>query len=133
MSFLNCLAFKLATGENLYVKHGFVDMGIWFSLIYVLHSFEKTSKYFFKGFLLITCFNKIMLIIVTLFIWLRLVWELNLSPEHMLLALVCVLADWFIQPCPCGCYTIKGVCKHADDVFRKKKITSISDLISYFS
>lgn len=78
--FKPCLAFKLATREKLYVKRGFGDMGIWFSFIYTSNTFEKTLlKYFLKGFLLITCFNKSVIIFVMLFLWLRLLCELNLS------------------------------------------------------
>lgn len=32
-----------------------------------------------------------------LFIWLQLVRELNLSPEHMLLVLICVLAEQLVH------------------------------------
>lgn len=78
--FKPCLAFKLATREKLYVKRGFGDMGIWFSFIYTSNTFEKTLlKCFLKGFLLITCFNKSVLIFVMLFLWLRLLCELNMS------------------------------------------------------
>lgn len=99
--FKTCLAFKLATRENLYVKRGFGDMGIWFSFMYISNTLEKTlPKYFLKGFLFITCFNKSMFISVMLFLWLRLLSELNLSSPAYIAASCLYYGRWFCSALP---------------------------------